>query len=121
MRLLLITRMRQGGVSSLGGTTMQMSAFTEAFPDQKDWVSKLLQSTKSETAETVAGFREKFSLQGIKPEYLTMLLCIMGSSCLQSNFHELCRKKLQDWITFKKKYRSMHNLDVHPAVLQKEA
>ena len=124
LRVLLDTEMRLTNVKKLSGTSMPMKKFVEAFPDMNTWVTKLMDTRSFRSRSnlpdmTVAQFQKTYHMSQVKPEYLTLNLCILGSFFIKANFHELCKTNLKVWLKLQKQHRKEHGIDMHPVQMQK--
>ena len=118
LRALLLALMRSGGARRLrGADQVSPAAFATAFPDQSDWVARLLKCADRQGAQvrhSLADFLEWCGLGGQPPEYATMHMCIWGSSQLPPTLPALWEgheRSLTRWI---RDYRQEHCMWPHP-------
>ena len=117
-RCLLIAAMRNVGSSKLlqASKTTPLT-FGKAFPDEDEWMPRLLSHFDNEGQSARATLQQFMNAVGLKnapPEFLTMFCCIFGSPSLPDNGATTFDSRRAEIKQFVANHISAHKMWPHP-------
>jgi hypothetical protein len=92
-------------------------AFAKAFPDEDEWMPRLLTHFDNEGEPARATLQQFMNAVGLKdapPEFLTMFCCIFGSPSLPDSGATTFEGHKAEIKTFVANYISVHKMWPHP-------
>lgn len=121
LRALILARVRWQGISTLtGADQVAPLGFSQAVPDQSDWVPRMLKLADrqgSPCRSSLAAFLRFCSLGRQPPEYCTMYLCIWGTSQLPEDVVQWLQQNRVALRDACHQYHKQHGMWPHPLTL----